>query len=54
MIGGTNTVKDRGLVAVPLVFATVMGPVVAPVGTVVVIELAVEDETVAVVPLNFT
>jgi hypothetical protein len=54
MIGGTSTVKGCGLVAVPLVFTTVMGPVVAPLGTVVVIELVVEDETVAVVPLNFT
>jgi hypothetical protein len=54
MIGGTSTVKGCGLVAVPLVFVTVMGPVVAPVGTVVVIVLAVADWTVAVVPLNFT
>src|SRR2546430_920097 len=54
MIGGTSTVKGWGLVAVPLVFVTVMGPVVAPVGTVVVIELAVADVTVAGVPLNLT
>jgi hypothetical protein len=54
MIGGTSTVKGCGLVAVPLVFVTVMGPVVAPVGTVVVIVLVAADWTVADVPLNFT
>lgn len=33
---------------------TVIGPVVAPVGTVVVIEVVVLAETTAVTPLNFT
>jgi hypothetical protein len=33
---------------------TVIGPVVAPAGTVVTIEPIVDDVTVAVVPLNFT
>jgi hypothetical protein len=33
---------------------TVIGPVVAPAGTVVTIEVIVDDVTVAVVPLNFT
>jgi hypothetical protein len=41
-------------VAVPTGFVTVTGPVVAPDGTVVVIEVAETTVNVAVVPLNFT
>src|SRR5712691_6617146 len=54
LIVGVSTVKGCGLVAVPLVLVTVTGPVVAPVGTVVTIALAVEDVTVADVPLKLT
>jgi hypothetical protein len=46
-------VADVAVAATPAT-ATVIGPVVAPVGTVVVIEVAVDAETVAAVPLNFT
>jgi len=49
------TVKSVALVAVVCpVTSTVILPVVAPLGTVAVIEEAVEDVTVAVVPLNLT
>ncbi len=41
-------------VAVPLDVVTVIVPVVAPVGTVTVRLVAVAEDTVAVVPLNFT
>ena len=40
--------------AVPPVVVTVIVPVVAPVGTVVVINVVVAELTVAVVPLNLT
>jgi len=49
------TVKLDALVAVVCpATSTVIGPVVAPLGTVAVIDVAVEAVTVAVVPLNFT
>ena len=49
------TVKFDALVAVVCpATSTVIGPVVAPVGTVAVIDVAVEAVTVAVVPLNLT
>src|SRR2546426_4303742 len=54
LIVGVSMVNGCGLVAVPLVLVTVTGPVVAPVGTVVMIVLAVEEVTVADVPLNLT
>jgi len=50
----TVTVKFVALVAVPLGVVTVIGPVVAPVGTFVTICVAVFDVIVAVTPLNFT
>jgi hypothetical protein len=48
------TVKFVPLSAVPLAVVTLMGPVVAPAGTVVTICVALFDVIVAVVPLNFT
>ena len=48
------TVKSVVLVAVPPGVVTVIFPVVAPVGTVVVICVAEFTVNVAVVPLNFT
>ena len=48
------TVKFVALSAVPLAVVTLMGPVVAPAGTVVTICVALFDVIVAVVPLNFT
>ena len=48
------TVKSMALVAIWPLMETVIRPVVAPVGTVVVIELIVLALTVAAVPLNFT
>ena len=47
-----NQPKEEVYVTVPTV--TLIGPVVAPAGTVVVRLLAVAAVTVAVVPLNFT
>jgi hypothetical protein len=49
-----TSVKLVALVAVPSGFVTVMGPVVAPVGTVAVICVAELTVKTAVVPLNFT
>jgi hypothetical protein len=48
------TVKLPELVAVPLGDVTWMGPVVAPVGTVVKIWLVVAELTIAFVPLKLT
>jgi hypothetical protein len=48
------TVKNETLVAVPFGEVTVIGPVVAPDGTAVMICVAVEDETEAGVPLKLT
>src|SRR5206468_3186880 len=48
------TVKALALVAVPPPVVTLMGPVVAPVGTVAVILVAELTLKVAVVTLNFT
>jgi hypothetical protein len=48
------TVKDIELVAVPLGVVIVIGPVVAPVGTVVTICVAVAELTVAFVPWKAT
>jgi hypothetical protein len=47
-------VKLVALVAVPAVSTTVMTPVVAPVGTIAVTDVAVFALNVAVVPLNLT
>ncbi len=52
--GEAVTVKLVPLVAVPSGFVTLNGPVVAPLGTVVVIWLFESAENVAVVPLNLT
>ena len=48
------TVNESILVAEPAGAVTVIGPVVAPEGTVVTICVAVAEVTVAVVPLNLT
>jgi hypothetical protein len=48
------TVKFVALIAVPLAVFTVIGPVVAPVGTLATICVAVFDVIVAITPLNFT
>lgn len=52
--GDGKTLKLEALVRVMPLTVTVIGPVVAPTGTVVVIVVDVEFETIAVVPLNFT
>jgi hypothetical protein len=54
MVGGGITVKLLELVPVRPAAVTVIGPLVAPAGTVVVILVAVLAVTVAIVPLNFT
>jgi hypothetical protein len=51
--GAATTVKVFLLLAVPLTVTTML-PVVAPVGTVVTIDVALQLVTVAVVPLNVT
>jgi hypothetical protein len=48
------TVKDVVLVAVPLGVVMVIGPVVAPEGTLVTIRVKVAEVTVAAIPLNAT
>lgn len=54
MFGGMRTVKTDGLVAVNELTVTVIDPVVAPIGTVVLIVVAVAAVTTAAVPLNAT
>lgn len=54
MVAAVVTVKLVALVAVFPPTVTVIFPVVAPAGTVVVILVVVLAETTAVVPLNFT
>lgn len=54
MTGTASTVKLPLDVAVEVPTVTLMGPVVAPAGTVVVKLFVVAAVTVAVVPLNFT
>ena len=57
IVGGAGfgcTVKIALLVALPAGAVTVMGPVVAPVGTDVTIWFDVADVTVAAVPLKLT
>jgi hypothetical protein len=54
MVGGKITVKLVLLVAVCPLTVTVIGPVVAPTGTVVVMLVVVLEIIVAVVPLNLT
>jgi len=49
---GAKTVKAAVLVALPPGAVTEIGPVVAPAGTIVRIVVAVEEATVAGVPLN--
>ncbi len=53
MLGAGTTVKLDPLLATPLAFTTTF-PVVAPLGTVVVILVALQVPTVAAVPLNVT
>jgi hypothetical protein len=54
MVGAADatTVNEALLVAKPVGVLTVIGPVVAPAGTLVTIWVGVDDVTVAVVPLN--
>jgi hypothetical protein len=52
-VGVASTVKLTPLVFTPLAFTTTL-PVVAPVGTVATMLVALQLVTVAVVPLNFT
>lgn len=52
--GGTVTVNDVALVAVPTGVVTVIGPVVAAAGTVAVICVAETSANVAALPLNAT
>jgi hypothetical protein len=54
IVGVPVTVKFVALVAVPAAAMTVMGPVVAPAGTIAVTDVAVFAENVADVPLNLT
>jgi hypothetical protein len=55
IVGAGTTTKSAALVAVPMVFVTLILPVVAPVGTVAVIDVAEFTVTeVAVVALNLT
>lgn len=54
MVGGNTTVKLLLLVTVLLPTLTVIFPVVAAFGTAVTICVVVDDETVAMVPLNLT
>jgi hypothetical protein len=51
--GVAKTVNDEPALAAPLTVTTTL-PVVAPVGTVAVIEVLLQVPTVAAVPLNFT
>ena len=53
MLGTGTTVKLTPLLLAPLAFTTTL-PVVAPVGTVATIDVALQLVTVAVVPLKFT
>jgi hypothetical protein len=53
MLGAATTVNFTPLLATPLVLTTTL-PVVAPVGTVVTIDVALQLPTVAVVPLKVT
>ncbi len=53
MLGAGTTVNDTPLLFTPLAFTTTF-PVVAPAGTGVTIEVALQLVAVAVVPLNFT
>jgi hypothetical protein len=54
IVGGGTTVKFDALVAVCPATVTLIGPVAAPVGTLVVIEVVLELVTVAVTPLKLT
>jgi hypothetical protein len=51
-VGVPNTMKLVALVTVAPLTVTEMGPVEAPPGTVVVIDVEVDDSTVARTPLN--
>ncbi len=53
MLGAGTTVNDTPLLFTPLAVTTTL-PVVAPVGTVVTIDVALQLVAVAVVPLNLT
>lgn len=54
-VGAVESIKKFvALVAVPPFTVTVIGPEVAPTGTEVVIEVEVDELTIAVTPLNFT
>src|SRR3989442_1129807 len=53
-VGGTVTVKLLALVAVPLGVLTLIGPLLAPLGTVAVIWVLVFTVKLATVPLKVT
>jgi hypothetical protein len=54
IIGGLETVKLLALLAVPTEVVTLIGPVIAPAGTVAVIAVAEFTVKLALVPLNIT
>jgi hypothetical protein len=54
IVGGLTTVKLLPLVPVPAAVVTLIGPVVAPAGTVAVIAVADATEKAALTPLNVT
>jgi hypothetical protein len=54
IVGFPKTVKSVELLMVTPLVVTVIGPVVAPLGTVTVILVVVDEVTVAVTPLNLT
>jgi hypothetical protein len=53
-LGAADTVNELELVAVPLEVVTLICPVVAPEGTLVVIDEAETTVKLALTPLNFT
>jgi hypothetical protein len=53
-VGGLETVKLLALLAVPAEVVTLIGPVIAPAGTVAVIAVAEFTVKLALVPLNIT
>ena len=54
IVGAPRTVKACGLLALPFVFVTATVPEVALAGTVATMAYAVEETTLAAVPLNVT
>ena len=54
MVGGAITVKLVALVAVPATLVTLIGPELAPAGTVARSRVSLSTVKLAVVPLNLT